>query len=190
MKCGVLHQLVEFSKKMFYTASNKRGVMTERIAIYPGTFDPITKGHMDVIRNSLSICDRLIIAVAEDIPKTPIFTAQQRAEMVYNDLVLEGLSDRVTTVPFGGLLIDFAQKNNATLLIRGLRAVSDFEYEFQLAGMNAKLCADVQTVFLPASGKHQFLASRLVKEVARLGGDVSEFVSPHVVAKLKEYYAS
>ena len=162
--------------------------MTERVAIYPGTFDPITKGHMDVVRSSLSICDRLIIAVAEDIPKTPIFSSEERVEMVNADLSAEGLSGVVSAVAFSGLLIDFAQKNDAKLLVRGLRAVSDFEYEFQLAAMNAKLCADVQTVFLPASGKNQFLASRLVKEIARLQGDISSFVSSNVAKKLVGYY--
>ncbi len=163
--------------------------MKQRIAIYPGTFDPITKGHMDIIRRALSVCDKLIIAVADDIPKTPIFAADKRAEMVQTDLEHMGLGKQaVMAMPFSGLLVDFAKEQGATILIRGLRAVSDFEYEFQLANMNLRLSPDIQTVFLPASDTHQFLASSMVKEIARLGGDVSEFVSKNVAEELKTYY--
>lgn len=163
--------------------------MTERIGIYPGTFDPITNGHMDVIKDALKICDRLIIGVAEDTVKTPIFSIEERVEMVQGEVTSPNVSDRVVALSFSGLLVDFAKSQNASILVRGLRAVSDFEYEFQLSAMNNRLSPDIQTIFIPASGTNQFLASKLVKEVARLDGDVSSFVSASVANKLKKYYS-
>lgn len=167
---------------------------SERIGIYPGTFDPITKGHMDVIKRALGIVDRLIIAIAEDISKTPLFSLEERVQMVREDVIRDqasGISDpskkdnlSIEVEPFKGLLVNFADRKKAAIIIRGLRAVSDFEYEFQLAAMNYKLCPDIQTVFLPASENTQFIASRLVKEIARLGGDISPFVSANVSEKL------
>ena len=163
--------------------------MTQRIGIYPGTFDPITKGHMDVIQRGLHIVDRLVIAIAQDIPKTPIFSLDERKELVEQDI--QELSDagRIEVVAFTGLLVDFARKQKAQVIIRGLRAVSDFEYEFQLSAMNYKLNPDIQTVFLPAGERTQFIASNMVKEVARLGGDISPFVSENIKKKLIKYYS-
>ncbi len=163
----------------------------KRIAVYPGTFDPITKGHMDVIKRALCIADHLVIAVAEDITKTPIFDIKTRAALVEQDVQELGEdAKRISVASFKGLLVDFAKKKHANIIIRGLRAVSDFEYEFQLSATNAKLNAEIQTVFLPAGERTQFIASKLVKEVARLGGDISPFVSPQVEAELTQYYAS
>jgi pantetheine-phosphate adenylyltransferase len=156
-----------------------------RIAIYPGTFDPITFGHMDIIRRALGIVDRLVIGVAADSVKTPLFRLEERVKMVQKDvqaLVQKGADVRVEG--FEGLLVNFAKEHGANILIRGLRAVSDFEYEFQMAGMNSKLEPSVQTVFLPASESTHFIASRFVKEVARLGGDISGLVSEDVAKQL------
>lgn len=155
--------------------------------IYPGTFDPITKGHLDVIQRASYIADRLIIAVADDVPKIPLFSVEERVEMVRHDiqhLSLPRTCD-IEVMTFKGLLMDFAVEQKASIIVRGLRAVSDFEYEFQLAAMNTKLQPAVQTVFLPASENTQFVASSLVKEIARLGGDVSEFVSEYVAQRLR-----
>lgn len=163
--------------------------MTQRKGIYPGTFDPITLGHMDIIRRATRIVDHLTIAVAQDSAKTPIFSLEERVEMVRVDvepLIKQGAT--IEVCGFEGLLVDFAKEHGAGIIIRGLRAVSDFEFEFQLSGMNSKLNPDIQTVFLPASESTHFVASRLVKEIVRLGGNVSNVVSPSVKARLKEHY--
>jgi len=163
--------------------------MTKKTGVYPGTFDPITFGHMDIIRRALKIVDKLIIAVAVDTAKTPIFSLEERVQMVREDI--SSLVDKdveIEVTGFEGLLVNFAKENNASLIIRGLRAVSDFEYEFQMAGMNTKLRPDVQTVFLPASESTHFIASRFVKEVVKLGGDVSDLVSDNVKNNLSKYY--
>jgi len=160
--------------------------MPERIGIYPGTFDPITNGHLDIIKRALNIVDRLVIAIADDMPKTPIFSLDERVEMVNSDI--KKMSGRINVLPFGGLLIDFAKEQGVSVIIRGLRAVSDYEYELQLASMNSKMAPDLETVFLPASENTQFIASSVVKEVARLKGDVSQFVSSEVSKKLKKYF--
>ncbi len=162
--------------------------MTQRTGIYPGTFDPITKGHVDVITQALRVVDRLVIAVADDVMKTPIFSMKERAAMVKGDVT--GLKDakRITVLPFKGLLVDFAVKQESSIIIRGLRAISDFEYELQLAATNARLNPSLQTVFLPAGERMQFIASRMVKEVARLGGELSPFVSDAVAEKLRAYF--
>ncbi len=162
--------------------------MTTRTAIYPGTFDPITLGHQDVIKRALGIADRLIIAIADDIPKTPIFSLKEREDMVREDVTNLLDNDRIEVTSFSGLLMDFAAEKKASIIVRGLRAVSDFEYEFQLASMNTKLNPDVQTVFLPASENTQFIASNLIREIARLGGNVKPFVSANVANRLKKYY--
>jgi pantetheine-phosphate adenylyltransferase len=160
--------------------------MTQRIGIYPGTFDPITHGHTDIIRRALRVVDRLIIGVALDTGKQPIFTLEQRTDMVRHDIAQLGAdAARIEVQSFSGLLVNFAAAHNATLLIRGLRAVSDFEYEFQMSCMNSKLAPTIETVFLTASESTHFVSSRFVKQIARLGGDVSGFVSKHVEEQLR-----
>lgn len=160
-----------------------------RIGIYPGTFDPITFGHMDIIRRALRVVDQLIIGVALDSGKEPIFTLDQRAALVRTEVAaLNGEAERVVVKPFGGLLATFAQEQGATLLIRGLRAVSDFEYEFQMASVNNKIAPELETVFLTASDATHFISSRFVKQIARLGGDVSKFVSDPVAQALQAAY--
>lgn len=164
--------------------------MTIRVGVYPGTFDPITIGHMDIIRRALSVVDRLIVGVAEDSGKEPIFDMAQRAALVQADVAasLNGDSKRVSVHPFSGLLVNFAREHKATLIVRGLRAVSDYEYEFQMACMNNKLAPDIETVFLTASESTHFISSRFVRQIARLGGDVSELVSDNVARHLAQYY--
>ncbi len=158
-----------------------------RIGIYPGTFDPITFGHMDIIRRALSVVDKLIIGVALDSGKDPIFDVKKRAELVEDDVknTLGADAGRVEVAHFSGLLVTFAREQKASLLIRGLRAVSDFEYEFQMASVNNKIAPEIETVFLTASDATHFISSRFVKQIARLGGPVDKFVSPQVAAALK-----
>jgi pantetheine-phosphate adenylyltransferase len=162
---------------------------TQRIGIYPGTFDPITNGHMDIVERALRVVDKLIIGVALDTNKAPVFNLDMRAKLVREDLAsLKDDAKRLEVKTFSGLLVKFAKDNKASLLIRGLRAVSDFEYEFQMACMNDKLCPELETVFLTASESTHFISSRFVKQVARLGGDISGFVSPNVAKHLTAYY--
>jgi pantetheine-phosphate adenylyltransferase len=160
-----------------------------RIGVYPGTFDPITNGHVDIIRRALRICDRLIIGVAINIGKDPLFDLEERVMLVNETLrqINNASADGavVQSRPFENLLIHFVEECGASMIVRGLRAVSDFEYEFQMAGMNARLNSRVETVFLMASEQQHFIASRLVKEIARLGGDVTSFVPKHVADRLK-----
>jgi pantetheine-phosphate adenylyltransferase len=162
--------------------------LADRIGIYPGTFDPITNGHLDIIKRALDVVDTLIIGVADDIPKTPIFSLEERVELVKQDVALLAEGKRVEVLPFNGLLMDFANKHGAKIVIRGLRAVSDFEYEFQMACMNAKLRPEVQTIFLAASENTHFISSRFVKEIARLKGDISCLVSKNVAKTILTYY--
>lgn len=157
-----------------------------RIGIYPGTFDPITDGHLDVIERALRIVDHLLVAVAGNAGKNPLFSVEERrilAEKVCQES-FKGASFAV--VSFDKLLVDFARDQGANILIRGLRAVSDFEYEFQMAGMNQHLAPDIETVFLMASDKYQLISSRFVKEIAALGGDVSHFVPDLVQRELEK----
>ncbi|MCB2100662.1 MAG: pantetheine-phosphate adenylyltransferase [Rhodobacterales bacterium] len=160
------------------------------VGVYPGTFDPITKGHLDIIRRATRMTDRLVIGVAVNAGKGPLFSVDERVAMVRAqvDEHLASVADSIAVEPFSHLLMDFVCDMGATLIVRGLRAVSDFEYEFQMAGMNAYLNAHVETVFLMASDRYQLIASRLVKEIAKHGGDVSAFVPPAVAEALKTRY--
>ena len=158
--------------------------------MYPGTFDPITLGHMDIISRGLNLYDKLVIGVAINEAKRPLFSLDERVAMVRREAEkLTGPNrGKVEVRPFKGLLMHFAEACNAGSIIRGLRAVSDFEYEFQMASMNEQLNPDIETVFLMADVKHQAVASRLVKEIAKLGGDVTSFVTPDVKQELLEKY--
>lgn len=161
-----------------------------RTGIYPGTFDPITVGHTDIIKRALHVVDRLVIGVALDTGKDPIFDLEVRADLVRADMKMFGAdAKRIEVKTFSGLLVNFAAENDALLLIRGIRAVSDFEYEFQMACMNNRLDPSMETVFLTASENTHFISSRFVKQIARLGGDISSFVSPNVAAHVKSHFA-
>lgn len=152
--------------------------MSERVALYPGTFDPITNGHLDIITRAAKLVDRLVIGVAVNIGKGPIFSLEERVALVRAEVapVAEKAGASVEVRPFSSLLIDFAREIGAQMIFRGLRAVSDFDYEFQMAGMNYRLDPEIETVFLMASERHQFISSRFVKDIASFGGDISSFV--------------
>ncbi|NKB49112.1 MAG: pantetheine-phosphate adenylyltransferase [Alphaproteobacteria bacterium] len=163
---------------------------SERVGLYPGTFDPVTNGHVDIIRRAARIVDRLIVGVAINAGKGPLFSLDERAEMVSDEIANmgDGFADRIEVRPFDSLLVHFAADQGANCIIRGLRAVSDFEYEFQMVGMNTRLNPDIETVFLMASENQQFIASRLVKEIAALGGDITSFVSAEVAERINERF--
>ena len=157
--------------------------------VYAGTFDPVTNGHMDVISRAVRIVDHLVIGVAVNIGKGPLFDLGERTAMVENEIAqLEETGTGIEVRAFEGLLVDFAAASNAVLVVRGLRAVTDFDYEFQMTGMNARLNGDVETVFLMASESNQFISSRLVKEICSLGGDIGQFVPPRVMALMAAKY--
>ncbi len=157
-----------------------------RIGLYPGTFDPITLGHIDIIRRATALVDRLVIGVAINRDKGPLFSLDERVAMIQSECAILSQETGVEIVahPFENLLIDCARDVGAQLIVRGLRAVSDFEYEYQMVGMNRQLDDSVETVFLMAEAQHQAIASKLVKEIARLGGDISKFVTPAVAEAL------
>jgi len=161
-----------------------------RIGVYPGTFDPVTNGHLDIIARAARLADRLIVAVAVNAGKGPLFSLKERVAMCRTEVDATRLPAGMTVdvVPFDTLLMDFVTEMGADLIVRGLRAVSDFEYEFQMAGMNTRINPTVETVFLMASENNQFIASRLVKEVARLGGDISTFVPAGVHTRVRRKY--
>ena len=154
-------------------------------AIYPGTFDPITNGHLDIIKRSSKFVDKLVIAVSETNIKNNLFSAKERIEMI-NDVINNESIKNVEISSFNGLLMNFATEKKANIVIRGLRAVSDFEYEFQMAGMNYKINTDIETIFLMASDKFQLISSKLIKEIASLKGNISQFVPKTVEEKLKK----
>jgi pantetheine-phosphate adenylyltransferase len=153
-----------------------------RIGLYPGTFDPLTLGHMDIITRASALVDRLVIGVAINRDKGPLFTLEERVAMIEAEtsIMTQRIGTEIIAHPFENLLIDCAHDVGASIIIRGLRAVADFEYEYQMVGMNRALDSSVETVFLMAEARHQAIASKLVKEIARLGGDVSKFVPPAV----------
>lgn len=151
----------------------------ERVGVYPGTFDPITRGHADIIRRGAKLVDRLIIGVTTNMSKNPLFTPDERIAMVEREVASLGI-ENVSVVGFNALLMKFAEKQGATVIVRGLRAVADFEYEYQMAGMNQQLNSNIETVFLMADVSLQPIASKLVKEIAMFGGDITKFVSPAV----------
>jgi pantetheine-phosphate adenylyltransferase len=159
----------------------------ERTGVYPGTFDPITSGHTEVVRRSLRLVDRLVIGPFINIGKGPLFSLEERIDIIKDDIAdfSQADKDRIQVMPYEGLLIHFAREVGASIIIRGLRAVSDFEYEIQMANMNARMEPDIETIFLMASDRHQFISSSLVKDIARLGGDTSQFVSKKVFERLK-----
>lgn len=157
-----------------------------RIGLYPGTFDPITLGHVDIIRRAAMLVDRLVIGVAINRDKGPLFALEQRVEMIERECAAlsKETETEIIAHPFENLLIDCAHDVGAEVIVRGLRAVADFEYEFQMVGMNRSMDSSIETVFLMAEAKHQAIASKLVKEIARLNGDITKFVTPYVKTKL------
>ncbi|HMI41847.1 MAG TPA: pantetheine-phosphate adenylyltransferase [Sphingomicrobium sp.] len=162
--------------------------MTQRIGVYPGTFDPITLGHLDIARRAAHLVDRLVIGVTTNPSKEPMFAVAERMEMVRREL--DGIPGNIEVVEFDSLLMDFAEAQGASMILRGLRAVADFEYEFQMAGMNQQLNDDIETVFLMADVSLQPIASKLVKEIARYGGKIDKFVTPAVAADVARHLKS
>jgi pantetheine-phosphate adenylyltransferase len=159
-----------------------------RIGVYPGTFDPITLGHMDIIRRGAKLVDRLVIGVTTNPSKSPMFSVEERMKMVCREV--QSVGEGVSVVSFDSLLMDFAEREDASMIVRGLRAVSDFEYEFQMAGMNQQLNDRIETVFLMADVSLQPIASKLVKEIALYGGDIGKFVTPDVAGEVRQRVAA
>ncbi|WP_341633531.1 pantetheine-phosphate adenylyltransferase [Sphingomonas agri] len=156
-----------------------------KIAVYPGTFDPITLGHLDIIRRGAHLVDKLVIGVTTNPSKEPMFSVEERLAMVRREV--QGIGGNVEVVEFDSLLMDFAEAQEATAILRGLRAVADFEYEFQMAGMNQQLNDNIETVFLMADASLQPIASKLVKEIARFGGAIDKFVTPAVADDVRRH---
>ena len=154
-----------------------------KVAVYPGTFDPITLGHLDIVRRGAHLVDRLVVGVTTNPSKEPMFSVEERLAMVRREVA--DIGGNIEVVEFGSLLMDFAEEQGATAILRGLRAVADFEYEFQMAGMNQKLNDEIETVFLMADVSLQPIASKLVKEIARFGGAIDKFVTPAVAADVR-----
>jgi pantetheine-phosphate adenylyltransferase len=163
--------------------------MITRTGLYAGAFDPITRGHIDIIGRAVKLVDRLVIGIGINRDKTPLFSLEERVRMVEDEVADHVNGAEVVVKPFENLLMHFAKEVGAGVIIRGLRAATDFEYEFLMTGMNQQLDRDIETVFLMADPKLQAIASRFVKDIARLGGDVSAFVSPRVAARLKEKFS-
>ena len=161
-----------------------------RVAVYPGTFDPITYGHIDVIKKSLNIFDKLIVATSENNDKDYHFSVDQRIDIINNSLFKDLRFDKkkIKVISFNNLTIELCKRYKASAIIRGLRAVSDFEYEFQLAGMNKKLNSKIETMFLMSDVENQIISSKFVKEIAYLGGNIDRFVTKYVVKMLKDKY--
>lgn len=158
----------------------------EKKAVYPGSFDPITNGHVDIVRRGLKIFDKILVAVLENPKKNPLFTTKERVEMIEEEFADE---KNVEVKVFHGLLVEFAKKNDAKIVIRGLRAISDFEYEFQMALMNMKLNPEIETFFMMPNISYTFVSSKLVKEIYMLGGCLKDLVSKHVEKKLQEKFS-
>ena len=179
------------TKKVAAKKQPAAGKQKQRLTgVYPGTFDPVTLGHLDIIERALKVVDHLVVAVADNPGKGPLFNTEERVKMMETDLAnnpkIRGKSWEV--VPFSKLLMQFVEDVDARVIVRGLRAVSDFEYEFQMAGMNAYLNKDIETVFLMSQDKFQFVSSRFVKEIGRLGGDIGHFVTPSVNKALQKKF--
>ena len=166
-----------------------------RIAVYPGTFDPITNGHIDIIRRASKVVDKLVVAAAENIGKSPMFSLDERRDMVNQEIGIikadneaRGYQSEIEVTSFNSLLMHFVDEHNAKFVIRGLRAVSDFEYEFQLAGMNRKLNQNIETIFLMSDVENQIISSKFVKEIVKLNGDIKKFTTKSTIKSLKEKY--
>lgn len=162
--------------------------LRHKIGIYPGTFDPITNGHIDIMLRASKIVDKLIVGISTGYSKTPMFEDEERLVMIQSCIKDNGLESEIEVQTFNGLLVDFAKSTKADLIIRGLRAISDFEYEFQMSCMNSRLEPSIETIFIPAAEKNQFISSGLVKEIASLNGDISSFVTKDVAQKVYKYY--
>lgn len=168
------------------TLSGKHAFMSTHIAVYPGTFDPLTNGHIDIIQRGLCIFDGLIVAITDNLQKSPLFSVPERRALI--EQATKDIASRVTVDTFDTLLVEYVKQKNAQVIIRGLRALSDFEYEFQMALMNRDLDRTVETVFMMPNVRYSFVSSRLVKEVFQFGGDISALVPPNVVEALKAKY--
>ena len=181
-----------FRRAILLRAENCMRGSLMRIGLYPGTFDPVTLGHVDIIQRAMALVDRLVIGVAINRDKGPMFSLEERVAMVEAECaaISARTGGEIVVHPFENLLIDCARDVGATVIVRGLRAVADFEYEFQMVGMNRALNANIETVFLMADARRQAIASKLVKEIARLGGDVSKFVTPPVDAALRRRFGT